>query len=1229
MLLILRGLLCDGSFLALVATLVVSAPHPARSQPAIVPSCVQKAQLIGIGKLGAGNRTCLEAVSADGTAAVGWGPTLGNSNRRGLVFTLNGSGGTLTRLPGSGDTVTAHGVSRDGSVVVGIKSVGSDNFALRWVNGGLPEELGFLEPTIKFSRALAVSDDGNIVAGQSRALTAISSNVKPFRWTPGGGLEQLPALHPNGFGQVKGMSPNGRWIVGYSDVAPGTFPTDFAATVWDNGQLGTLQPPEGSLCMLNGMPYSHAEAWDVSADGRTILGNDFCPAVGMYRGLIWSPAGLGEIEPLPGDDSSRVRGISQDGKIVVGESVLSGVSSNAIIWTQEEGTRSLLDVLEHQVDVSGWTRLETARDVTEAPFGTVIVGFGVRPDTTTEGFVAILPCADDDFDGLCNRWEEMEGIDLDGDGEIGVGTDVLLPGADPDHMNLYVEVDFVGPSVGAEPFDLVERAFANVPAALIGNPDGTPGITLYTELGDEGLTLAGGGSTYSFAPGGGCALTTEFTTRKSEFFGDIVERGNSDLLAVKERIYRYAIFGGEQPSGVSGVAEINGNDFVVTLEGFDGLPNGTLEQQAGTFMHELGHTLGLGHAGPGAFIGVNYKPNYHSVMNYLWQLPGEGAGLAGLGNQAFTQSWVLDFSREKLPTLVEAALFETAGIGGNALFTVPIGPPPGRFVNEALPVDFDRDDTIEADAVGSVLSPIDVNQPTMSVSASPGSVLEGGRDWSFVALGLCSFYGSNLWEAGVHSCTIGQFGESQLDMTQAELDDLRTIEFIDCNLNGILDDTDLLGGATDTNANGLLDECEPLPGDLDGDEDVDLDDRTLFADSFGSGESEPEYLPAADFDADRTVTLPDYALWVDAFVGPLPVQPAAPVEIRIEPAVAMVDPGETFEMRIESTLPAGTLGFGLDLTFDESVLEVVGDPVIEPAWTPVFARDLDGLAGLAPTAGLEGAQRIATLTLRAVEVGTTDLVPTISVVDETEGVVVAGGAFAAPTAIGATVTVGSPTTSSTTATTSPTVATTSSTAVTTSSVVVSTSSTLTTTSTIIGPTSTSTTSTTMPVGPVAQRLSGKKLLLRDAPGKEKKRSIKLLSKDASISLGRGNGSADDPVLNNASLRVVTQNGDAFDTTYALASDRWKYRRKAGGNKGYRFKARPFKSIIVRPGMIKVVANGLGLEHSLGLDPRPVHVVITLGEQRYCMTFGGDIAFREGRKFLAKDAPMATACGLGG
>jgi len=69
-----------------------------------------------------------------------------------------------------------------------------------------------------------------------------------------------------------------------------------------------------------------------------------------------------------------------------------------------------------------------------------------------------------------------------------------------------------------------------------------------------------------------------------------------------------------------------GSDFVVTLGHslwYTSDAQQSAVRQAGTFMHELGHNLGLNHEGTyNEEYPVMYKPNHLSVMNYLYQTRG-------------------------------------------------------------------------------------------------------------------------------------------------------------------------------------------------------------------------------------------------------------------------------------------------------------------------------------------------------------------------------------------------------------------------------------------------------------------------------------------------------------------------------------------------------------------------------------------------------------------------------
>ncbi len=122
----------------------------------------------------------------------------------------------------------------------------------------------------------------------------------------------------------------------------------------------------------------------------------------------------------------------------------------------------------------------------------------------------------------------------------------------------------------------------------------------------------------------------------------------------REQAFHYLVFGHNLGGldGTSGISRgIGASDYLVTLGSW---PNqiGTMQQQAGTIMHELGHNLNLQHGGQDS---VNYKPNYLSIMNYMFQMP----GLTFMNGQG-----KLDYSRFSLGTLNEASLTETGGLNG-------------------------------------------------------------------------------------------------------------------------------------------------------------------------------------------------------------------------------------------------------------------------------------------------------------------------------------------------------------------------------------------------------------------------------------------------------------------------------------------------------------------------------------------------------------------------------------
>ncbi len=273
---------------------------------------------------------------------------------------------------------------------------------------------------------------------------------------------------------------------------------------------------------------------------------------------------------------------------------------------------------------------------------------------------------DSDGDGLWDDWEQF-GIDTDGDGVI----DVNLPGLGANKMrkDIFVRLDYMDCAVAggdcamgdlhthqpkAAAIAAVVAAFA---AAPVSNPDGSTGITLHVEIG-----TAIKHSNTMVIPG--TCMTTGIPL--SDF--DVEKAANFGVNNPKRFTHHYGIFAHLQDSaGHTGCAEVPGNDLLISLgaaaagdrdgDGSNDQFVGTVLEQGGTFMHELGHNLGLQHGGGDD---VNFKPNYLSVMNYAFQQ--SGIPLTAAPPR-------LDYSRLLLLKLDETSLNEAAGIG------LPVGAP--------------------------------------------------------------------------------------------------------------------------------------------------------------------------------------------------------------------------------------------------------------------------------------------------------------------------------------------------------------------------------------------------------------------------------------------------------------------------------------------------------------------------------------------------------------------------
>jgi hypothetical protein len=310
-------------------------------------------------------------------------------------------------------------------------------------------------------------------------------------------------------------------------------------------------------------------------------------------------------------------------------------------------------------------------------------------------YIKVEDCedGDSDQDGICDSWENpvLNGLTIpltNADG-VQIGEYFLpckeidgVPPVDtscpsPERKDLYLEIDYMS---GHEPDPLaiaaVVQMFDNAP---VDSTSDNPGIELHAIV-DEDIHLH-----RNIIPlSNNDPLNPGFKELKKAWFGSALERGCTveedpsgievilcreleenektaveNALTAKRQVFHYVLFAHSLEGQVtsSGWAELPGNDIIITLGSYAGNnPDdnngvGSVDQQAATLAHEVGHNLGLSHNGkidrPDS---RNCAPNYLSIMSYSFQFAD------------LVSDRPLDYSRERLPALVKSQLNELTPI---------------------------------------------------------------------------------------------------------------------------------------------------------------------------------------------------------------------------------------------------------------------------------------------------------------------------------------------------------------------------------------------------------------------------------------------------------------------------------------------------------------------------------------------------------------------------------------
>lgn len=304
---------------------------------------------------------------------------------------------------------------------------------------------------------------------------------------------------------------------------------------------------------------------------------------------------------------------------------------------------------------------------------------------------------DDDNDGLPDANEQP--------GSTYNGLDLYSMGARTGQRDIFIEVDHMSSAkAGVIPIQaslqMVKNAFA------------LRGIAVHMDVGNlfsasfdpAQFNLGQDSSVVPYEPCLGF-LPTECTGNSANY-RTVYQWKWQHFDPRRRAIFHYALFGDAPPTASWGRAELLGNDFVLTMGDVSAASQWLTNEQAATFMHELGHNLGLRHGGN---EDKNYKPNYLSVMNYLkdgvspgntfwpfreWQ-EAFGSVRCSQGSthpqcSADPVPFVIDYSDGTSLPLNEAALYESANVGRGAL--------PGVYA------DWDEDGVLGASAVSRDLN---------------------------------------------------------------------------------------------------------------------------------------------------------------------------------------------------------------------------------------------------------------------------------------------------------------------------------------------------------------------------------------------------------------------------------------------------------------------------------------------------------------------------------------------
>ncbi|HEX5657296.1 MAG TPA: hypothetical protein VFX59_08875, partial [Polyangiales bacterium] len=301
--------------------------------------------------------------------------------------------------------------------------------------------------------------------------------------------------------------------------------------------------------------------------------------------------------------------------------------------------------------------------------------FSPRAFATYAGSNDVESDVDNDGDGIPDVAEA--------EGQTFSSLNLYGMGARQNQRDIFVEIDHMA---GADPATLPRKeALDRVVQSFQRR-----GIAIHFDVGDV-FSPAFNPALYNLGGGNEVPFATAVNLAPSDSaIKNLYDIKGLNMAGNRRMIFYYQLFAWSQQKdgtgGSSGVGELPGNDSIITLGGFGLAANNAAQRnlianyQAASVMHELGHNFGLRHGGSD---GINRKPNYVSVMNYLYSplgLPTIGSAegdrydlykKCSLGSvtqltnapSADPAKFALDYSTGISLNLDETVLLESEGLG--------------------------------------------------------------------------------------------------------------------------------------------------------------------------------------------------------------------------------------------------------------------------------------------------------------------------------------------------------------------------------------------------------------------------------------------------------------------------------------------------------------------------------------------------------------------------------------